>query len=244
MVSKVKKYFSEFKLLMSEIPAWALTMFVVSIVLMNLFANKSINLPISWLALDCGIIFAWAPFLSMDLIVKHFGAKASIKVSLLATAINVVVSVLFFIAAVIPGMWGESFNFVDMNTVNQALDNTVGGNWYILFGSTVAFIVASIVNAITNEFVGKLSKKDTYGMFTIRTYVSTFIGQFVDNLVFSLIVSQILFGWTLTQCFFCALTGAIVELMMEALFTPIGWRVCKKWKERNVGQNYLSHVTG
>lgn len=242
MLSKVRKYFSEFKLLLSEIPAWVLTMFVVSIVLMNLFANKSINLPFNWLALDCGIIFAWAPFLSMDLIVKHFGAKASIKISLLATAINVVVSILFFIAAIVPGMWGESFNFVDGTSINQALDNTVKGNWYILFGSTVAFIVASILNAITNEFVGNISKKDNYLAFTLRTYASTFIGQFVDNLVFSLIVSQVLFGWTLTQCIFCALTGAVVELLMEALFTPIGWKVCKKWKDKNVGKEYLAHI--
>ena len=242
MLSKVRKYFSEFKLLLSEIPAWVLTMFVVSIVLMNLFANKSINLPFNWLALDCGIIFAWAPFLSMDLIVKHFGAKASIKISLLATAINVVVSILFFIAAIVPGMWGESFNFVDGTSINQALDNTVKGNWYILFGSTVAFIVASILKAITNEFVGNISKKDNYLAFTLRTYASTFIGQFVDNLVFSLIVSQVLFGWTLTQCIFCALTGAVVELLMEALFTPIGWKVCKKWKDKNVGKEYLAHI--
>lgn len=242
MSSKMKKFFTEFKLLLKDIPAWVLTMFVVSIVLMNLFANKSINLPFSWLALDCGIVFAWAPFLSMDLIVKRFGAKASIKVSLLATFINLIVSVLFFIAATIPGAWGESFNFVDGSIVNQALDNTVKGNWYILFGSTVAFVVASIVNAISNECVGRLCKKDNYGSFVARTYVSTFIGQFIDNLVFSLIVSQLLFGWTLTQCVFCALTGAVAELVMEAMFTPLGWRICKKWESDSVGQDYLSHI--
>lgn len=239
-MTKIKDYFKDFGLLMKDIPSWVLTMFVLSIVCMNLFANKSIDMQASWLALDCGILFSWASFLSMDLIVKQFGAKASIKISLLATLISLLISVLFFLAGTIPGSWGESYNFNSAVDINSALNNTVKGNWYIVFGSTVAFIVASIVNSLSNELVGKLAKKDTYFAFILRTYISTTFGQFVDNLVFSLIVSQVLFGWTITQCVFCALTGALFELIFEAFFTPVGWKICKKWQNDNVGQTYLS----
>lgn len=229
----IKKELQEYKKLLYTIPSWVLTMFVVSIAGMNLFANKSINLPVSWLALDCGIVFSWMAFLSMDIVVKQFGAKASIRLTILSTLMNIILSFLFFLGSVIPGSWGESFNG-NPEVVNSALNNTVKGNWYIVFGSAVAFIVAGVVNSLLNEGVGNLCKKDNFKSFAIRTYVSTTIGQFVDNLVFALIVSQVLFGWTFIQCITCAATGAICELLFEVIFSPVGWKICVKWKNDGV----------
>ena len=229
----IKNELKEYNKLLHTIPSWVLTMFVISITAMNLFANKAINLPVNWLALDCGIIFSWMSFLSMDIVVKQFGAKASIRLTILSTCISVIIAIMFFAAGSIPGTWGEAFNG-DMTTINNALDNTVKGNWYIVFGSTVAFIVAGIVNSLTNEAVGRLCKKDNFSSFALRTYVSTTFGQFIDNFVFSLIVSQVLFGWTLLQCFTCALTGALCELLFEIIFSPVGWKICAKWKNDGV----------
>lgn len=229
----LKKELKECSNLLHRIPSWVLTLFVVSIVAMNIFANKSINLSVSWLALDCGMIFAWAPFLCMDIVVKHFGPKAAVRLTLISVVISVGMSVMFFLGGFIPGTWGESFNG-DMLMINTALDNTVKGNWYIVFGSTLAFITAGIVNSVTNHITGALMKHDTFKVFATRAYVSTFLGQFVDNLVFSLVVSQVLFGWTFLQCITCSLTGAICELLFEVIFTPVGWKVCKNWKNNGV----------
>ena len=229
----LKKELKEFKDLLQRIPAWVLTLFVVSIVAMNIFANKSIDLPFSWLALDTGMIFAWAPFLCMDITVKHFGPKAAIRLTLISVVISVLMSLLFYIGGSIPGTWGESFNG-DFNTINTALNNTVKGNWYIVFGSTVAFVSAGIVNSVTNHIIGCMLNNDTFTNFAARSYVSTFIGQFVDNFVFSIVVSQVLFGWTLLQCVTCSLTGAVCELIMEIMFAPVGWKVCKNWKNNGV----------
>ena len=49
------------------------------------------------------------------------------------------------------------------------------------------------------------------------------IGQFVDNLVFAFMVSFVFFAWTPLQCVTCALTGAIVELLFEIIFSPLGY---------------------
>lgn len=233
MLKLIKNEVKEYNKLLHTIPSWVLTMFVLSITAMNLFANKSINLPVTWLALDCGIIFSWMAFLSMDIVVKQFGAKASIRLTIISTLISVLIAVMFFICGSIPGTWGESYNG-DMPMINNALNNTVKGNWYIVFGSTVAFIVASIVNSIVNEAVGKACKKDNFKSFALRTYVSTTFGQFVDNLVFALIVSQVLFGWTLVPCITCAMTGALCELLFEIVFSPVGWKICNKWKSDGV----------
>ncbi len=230
---KIKNWFKEFGKSVAAVPGWVLALFVLSITCMNLFANKSINLPVSWLALDCGMIFAWAPFLCMDIVVKHFGPKTTIKLTILSVIISVGVSVMFFLGGLIPGTWGEAFNG-DMVTINTALDNTVKGNWYIVFGSTLAFIVAGVVNAVVNHTVGSMCKKDNFRVFALRTYVSTFIGQFVDNFVFSIVVSQVLFGWTLLQCVTCSLTGALCELLFEAFLTPVGWKVVNNWKKNDI----------
>ena len=138
-------------------------------------------------------------------------------------------SIMFFLGGLIPGTWGESFNG-DMTMINTALDNTVKGNWYIVFGSTLAFLVAGIVNSCVNAGIGKMCKKDNFGSFALRTYVSTAFGQFVDNLVFSLVVSQVLFGWTFIQCITCSITGALCELLFEIIFSPVGWKVCNNLK--------------
>ena len=83
----------------------------------------------------------------------------------------------------------------------------------------------------------------------MRTYVSTFVGQFLDNFIFSLIVFTVFapifwdgFHWTVLQCATCALTGAVAELIMEVVFSPIGYRITKRWREDNVGREYLEFI--
>ena len=55
MLEKIKNKLFETKILLRSIPSLYVTMFCVSIIAMNLLANKSINLPVNWLALDAGI---------------------------------------------------------------------------------------------------------------------------------------------------------------------------------------------
>ncbi|MDY5937614.1 MAG: VUT family protein, partial [Bacilli bacterium] len=66
-------------------------------------------------------------------------------------------------------------------------------------GSTIAFLLSAFVNNFLNYLVGKLFKKhpDGFLAYASRTYISTAIGQFVDNLTFTLIVSHFFFGWTM-----------------------------------------------
>lgn len=97
----------------------------------------------------------------------------------------------------------------------------------MILGSTVAFVVAAIVNAVINVGIGKLMKSNNFRTFAIRSYVSTALGQFIDNLIFASMVSYIFFGWSITQVFLCSLTGALMELISEVIFSPIGFKVCK-----------------
>lgn len=241
MKEKIKNELIEFKFLVKSVPPVVLTLFVLSLFSMNLLANKSIDLGVNWLALDCGIIVSWFSFLSMDMISKHFGPKASTQISILALCFNLLFCVLFFLCSLIPGVWGESFVEGSENVINTSINKTFGGTWYVLLGSATAFVTSSVVNNFSNWGIGKLfvKKPDGAVAYATRTYVSTAIGQFVDNLTFALIVSHNFFGWTIVQCLTCAATGMVVELLFEVVFSHIGFAVCKKWKENSVGKDYF-----
>lgn len=244
MSQKLKKEFYEFKLLLKSVPSVIVVFFVLSVFAMNLLANKSISLPVSWLALDCGIIVSWFAFLTMDIVTKHFGPKAATELSLLAILINLVFCLIMFLGSVIPGVWGESYVEGSEDVINGALNGTFGGTWYVLMGSTIAFIVSAVVNNFTNWGIGKVFKKNPDGIaaYIMRSYVSTAIGQFVDNLIFALIVSHFFFGWTLLQCVMCSLTGMVAELLCEAVFSYFGFAVCKRWKRDSVGKEYFDFI--
>lgn len=219
---------SDFRYLLRYAPPLIVTMMVLAIVGMNLMANKSIDTGVEWLALDCGILFSWMCFLSMDVLTRCFGPKATTLLSIVALVANWVMALVFFIASCIPGVWGESFIEGSEIIINTALDGTFRGTWFIIMGSSIAFVVSAVINNYLNSAIGKRLANDSgFGAFALRSYVSTFVAQVADNLVFALIVSQNFFGWTLTQCITCALTGAVLELLFEVVFSPIGYRMTK-----------------
>ncbi len=230
----MKKAMSEFRHLLQTVPPLIVSLLILSVVGMNLLANKSINTGVDWLALDGGILFSWMTFLSMDILTHCYGPRASSALSLTALGMNLMMALIFFIASRIPGLWGESFVEGSEAIINRALDNTFGGTWFIILGSSIAFAASALLNNFLNYGIGKLLRKSGgFGSFALRAYVSTFLAQFADNLIFALLVSKLFFGWTLLQCFTCALTGAVLELLCEVVFSPLGYRLSRSiLKER------------
>lgn len=230
----------ESAILLRSIPATVMTLFVVSVICMNLLANKTL-LQLDWIALDGGILISWLSFLCMDIVTKHFGPGASNRISILAAAINLLTCLIFFAASIIPSNAGDY----------QGFNMIFGGTWFILLGSTVAFLSSAVINNMLNAILGKAFRRNPDGRlaYAMRSYVSTFIGQFLDNFIFSLIVfvgfAPIFwdgFHWTVLQCSTCALTGAIAELIMEIVFSPIGYHIVTAWKKNNVGKEYLEYI--
>ena len=238
MKKKIECELMDMKMLLRAVPSTTMVLFCVSVVLMNLLANKEIHTGVSWLALDCGLLLSWVSFLCMDIMTKRFGPKAAVKLSLFAIFINLCVCSVLKTVSLVPGNWGAFYTFDD-SIVNEVLNETIGGTWYVLLGSTVAMVVASVVNAVLNHTVGSMFKKDTFTAYAVRSYVSTMFAQFVDNMVFSLMVSHVFFGWSLIQCVTCSVAGCLLELVCEVIFSPIGYRVCKRWERDRVGAGYV-----
>lgn len=236
----IKSELEDYKILLRAIPCSVVVLFCTSVIMMNLLANKEVVTGFDWLRLDCGFFLSWMSFLGMDIITKRFGPKASIKISIFAIGINLLVCLINFVIVHIPGNWAMFYDLGD--SANLALNATFGGTWYVLLGSTVAMLTSSVVNSTINYSLGKLFNKTSKLEFMVRSYVSTFIGQFVDNLIFATMVSYIFFGWTPIQVIICALTGAIAELLCEVIFSPIGYKISKSWETENVGQEYVNYA--
>ena len=236
----LKKEKEETVILLRCIPAAVVTLFVVSVICMNLLANKTL-LQTDLIALDGGILVSWLSFMCMDIITKHFGPKASNKISILASGINLLTCLIFYVASAIPSTADDY----------SAFDGIFGGTWFILLGSTVAFLSSAVINNMLNFLIGKAFRKNPNGKlaYGVQSYVSTFIGQFLDNFIFSIIVfvgfAPIYwdgFHWTVLQCATCALTGAVAELLMEIIFSPFGYKIVSSWNRNSVGKEYLDYM--
>lgn len=228
--------FADTKLLFRSIPSVVTALFTISVVTMNLLANKTIYQS-EVLALDGGILISWLSFLCMDIVTKAFGPKAATKLSFFAILVNLLVCLIFFIVSIIPS---DADDYTAFNSI-------IGGTWFILLSSTVAFLVSAVINNFLNWGIGRLFRQNPDGRlaFVARSYISTFIGQFFDNLVFALLTFTVFapifwdgFHWTALQCFTCSLFGAGAELLMEVIFSPFGYWVLKQWKKDGVGEEY------
>lgn len=234
----------DWKMLLRSIPGIVTTIFILSVVVMNLMASKTIIMTNpSWLGVTGGLLLSWIPFLCMDVINKTYGAKAATKLNLLALGINLVCVGIFQLISMIQ-IGGDSATYAAFNA-------TFKQTWQILVASSIAFVISGIVNNVINVSIGKMFKKNPDGKiaYITRTYTSTMIGQFVDNFIFTGLAFLVFFklsigttlGWTTWTTLGTAVFGAILELLMEVIFSPIGYKVCNKWRKENVGSEYLAY---
>ena len=213
------------------VPGTVTSLFCVSVIVMNLLANKTIYQS-GIVAADGGILLSWLAFMCMDVVTKAFGQRTATTLSFFALGVNLFVSLLFVFCSKIP----TETDFTAFNTI-------FGGTWFILLSSSVAFIVSAIVNNAVNEALGRLFRRDPDGKpaFFTRSYVSTFVGQFADNFIFAGMTFMIFapiywdgFSWTLSQCVTCSLIWAGLELAMEAVFSPFGYLLLEKWRKEGI----------
>lgn len=232
----------DWKLLFRSIPGLVTCGFVISVVVMNLMASKVIIMT-SFMGITGGVLLSWLPFLTMDTVVKTFGLKAANKLTLLGLIVNLACIGIFQLVSVIQ-VGGDASSYA-------AFDATFSQTWQIFVASSIAFLVSGVVNNASNVFIAKLVKKNPDGKvaYMLRTYISTAIGQFVDNFIFAGLAFMVFFqlsigsslGYTWLSVLGTAAFGALLELLMEVIFSPIGYRICQKWRKEAVGEEYLAY---
>ena len=238
----------DWKMLLRSIPASVVALFTVCTVTMNLAANKIVwsGLKIgenNFISITGGLFLSWAVFLIMDMVTKTFGGKAAIKLNLFGALINAIAVIFLGIIASIP----SDFPFPGASTSFDTVFGFTGTGvqpWQILISSTTAYILSGIVNALVNVCIGKLFVKNPDGKaaFITRSYISTMIGQFVDNFVFTAMAfSLFAHYYGILTVVGMAMVGALVELFCEIIFSPIAYRKCRKWQKEGVGREYFEY---
>ena len=244
MKNKIKDFFVEVDVLLNNVPSLLVSFFFLSVVGMNLLANKSIDIKVDWLALDSAFLFSWLSFLTMDIITNRFGPKASTIISVLALFGNLICAFIFYLASVIPGEWSKIEDYEEQkikDAINKSFNESFGSTYYIIIGSSMAYLSSSIINNVLNWLIGKCYKgnPNSFMAFALRSYISTAIGQFVDNFVFAIIVSKNFFGWSILKCIAASIAKMVAELLFEIIFSPLGYIYLKHMEKKNIGQQYL-----
>lgn len=235
-MTKIKKFVKDCIDDFKKVPSWLIALSAVTTILMNILANKTLFSDVTLFSIDCGIIVSWVMFLVMDIATQKYGGKASFAVTIFDVLVALGMSGLMCIVAVVPetGVSG----WFQTEEASIALNNLIGNNYLVIITSLFAFICASAVDIVSNIafgkwlnktklFNGENNKRTVKGFFVyfFRAYGSTFLSQFVDNLVFMIIAYPLLFNMpcSVGSIIMGAFLTSIFELVAELIFAPIGY---------------------
>lgn len=236
----LKNYVSEFK----KVPAWLIALSAVTTVLMNLLANKTLYSDGAYLSIDCGLMVSWVMFLVMDIATQRYGGKASFAITIFDVFVALAMSGIMVGVAVIPE--SPVSGWFQTSEAATALNGLVGNNYLVILTSLFAFICSSGVDILSNVTIGKLFNKSkafegessnrTFKGFIVyfaRAYGSTFLSQLTDNVVFQMIAYPFLFTIPCTplSIFLGATLAAVIELVAEFAFAPVGYLAITEKKE-------------
>lgn len=236
MVSKIKELLKDYKLLLNNVPFMMTTMFIISTLAMNAAAAKVV-FNAGNVALTGGFLISFMPFLAMDTVTRRMGARASIMLNVLSAFFNVLFVAFLALVAAIPTKDDYThFNYI------------FSGVWFIVLASTIAFVVSGIVNSLLNSALGRIFKSNEVkaGEFFARSYISTFVGQAIDNFLFIFLTYTVFapIFWHLDPmpvltCVGTAIVGGFLELIVEVIFGPIGLIIVRGWEKDNIGHEYI-----
>lgn len=241
--------FTDWKMLLRSIPGLVTMLFTMATITMNLAANKIVwsGLVINGtplVSVTGGIFLSWAIFLLMDIVTKTFGSKAAIKLTLIGALGNAIAVIFLGLIALFPAKYPYEGASTIFDTLFGFEALSAPQPWQILLSSTIAYIAAGVVNAVINGAFGRLFRKNPDGKaaFYCRSFISTFIGQFVDNFVFAALAFAVFAPfYTVPTLIGIAVCGALLELVCEMIFGPLGYRICVKWRKEGVGKEYLAY---
>ena len=149
------------KVNLRRVPGVITALFCISVIIMNLLANKTIYQS-GIIAADGGILISWLTFLCMDIVTKALGQRVAVTLSVFALLTNLFVCVIFYVVSIIP-------TETDYSAFNTIFTST----WFILLSSSVAFITSAFVNIVLNAAIGRGFRKNPDGKlaFVTRSYI-------------------------------------------------------------------------
>ena len=236
----IKQSIADFK----KVPAWLIGLSVVTTVLMNLLANKTLYSDGMYLSIDCGLMVSWVMFLVMDIATQRYSGKASFAITIFDVFVALAMSGIMFGVAAIPESPVSGWFMGDEAALS--LNGLIGNNYLVILTSLFAYVCSSGIDIVSNVTFGRLFEKSKFFsghtnkrtfkgfiVYFIRAYTSTFLSQLTDNIVFQMIAYPLLFTVICTpfSIFIGALLAALIELVAEFAFAPVGYLAITEKKE-------------
>ena len=177
----IRRVRDDYRNLLRSVPSMVTTVFILSVVFMNLMASKELYRS-EYFCLNCGLALSWISFLCMDCICKRFGPKAATKISILAIGVNVVCVIVLKLLSMAPGNWAAFYSASDAATgemITKGIDSTFGGAWYVVVGSAVAGALSMAFQCTLRAPHGGIFVIPTIGhpaMFLLALLVGSIVG--------------------------------------------------------------------
>ena len=216
---------------MSDVFTLVAIMSVVSLLISNVVANKSIELfgwTVAGQKLSVAASFVVFPFtyIASDIFSEVYGYAWSRKISWIALFANVFMILCFKLVTVMPGMdsaTSEAFAVV--------CDSTPG----IVFASLTAFMAGDLLNDLV---FARMKRTDTTGKtsaFALRSILSSLCGEIVDCAVFLPLLYYFIHGYgsiikSVRQLLAIILIQALLKTAVELVIFPLSAFVVGKIK--------------
>lgn len=207
---------------MSEVFMVIAILSVVSLLISNVVANKSIELfgwTVAGQKLSIAASFVVFPFtyIASDIFSEVYGYAWSRKISWIALFANIFMILCFKLVTVMPAM--------DSATA-AAFAIVCGSTPGIVFASLTAFMIGDLLNDL---IFAKLKSKDTKGKisaYAFRSIVSSFFGEIVDCLVFLPLLYFFIDGYgtiitNVYQLLTIILIQALLKTAVELVLFPV-----------------------
>lgn len=186
-------------------------------IMMNILTMKTLQFgPIS--VFTCGIMMTPLVFACNDILTECMGKKFAYKIILAGAGINLAWSLLCAVAIALPG---------NNEYIADCFKTILGSTWRITAASIIAYIGGGYIN---NWIMDKLRQRDGEKRYYLRAISSTAFGQLFDDYVFVFLafapfgISAIENPWGAILT--VPLISAIVETVIEAVFTPVSKKIC------------------
>ena len=193
-------------------------------IMMNILTMKTIQIG-SISVFTCGIMLTPLVFACNDILTECMGKKFAFKVILIAAGINLAWSLLCAVAIALPA---------NNEYIADCFKTILGSTWRITSASIIAYIGGGYIN---NVIMAKMHEKHGEKHYYARAIVSTWFGQLFDDYLFVFLafapfgISEIENPWSAILT--VPLISAIVETIIEAIFTPASKKVCDVIKREN-----------
>lgn len=209
----MKKPFTKAQLIMTGVIAF----YFLGSVMMNILTMKTLQIG-NISVFTCGIIMTPLVFACNDILTECMGKRFAFKVILIGAGINLAWSL---ICALMIHLQGNN------EYISECFAVILGSTWRITTASIIAYIGSGYIN---NVIMSKLKERDGEAKYYYRAITSTGFGQLFDDYVFVFLafapfgISAIENPWSAILT--VPLISAIVETIIEAIFTPVSKMIC------------------